>query len=79
MIPALLSMLGLIVVGGSASDKLRTSQLQSILTRLPTDQASDYYDVLRRHLRRVAVMRALSLVSLVCIFYALRQWLTAPP
>jgi hypothetical protein len=79
VIAGLIAVLVLIVVGGGAADKLRTSQLESILTRLPAEEARAYYDVLRRHLRRVALLRAVSLVSLVCVFYALRQWLVAPP
>ena len=46
--------------------------MESILTRLPDDQARAYYDLLRRRLRRVLVMRALAIASLFCIFYTLR-------
>ena len=75
MITTLLAILAAIAIGGRANDTLRTAQMESILTRLPEDQARAYYDVLRRRLRRVVAMRALTLVALVCIFYALRRWL----
>jgi hypothetical protein len=78
MIATLLAILGLIVVGGRASAGLRTAQLESILSRLPEDEARAYYDLLRRRIRKVALLRALALASLACIFYALRQLLVTP-
>ena len=78
MIATLLAILGLIVVGGRASDGLRTAQLESILSRLPEDEARAYYDLLRRRIRKVALLRAIALASLVCIFYVLRQLLVTP-
>jgi hypothetical protein len=79
VITTLLAILVAVAAGGRANDALRTSQAESILTRLPEDQARAYYDLLRRRLRRVIVMRAVALASLFCIFYALRQWLVARP
>ena len=77
MITTLFAVLAAIAVGGRANDALRTAQTESILARLPEAQARAYYDLLRRRLRRVLVMRALALASLFCIFYMLRRWLVA--
>jgi hypothetical protein len=79
VIATLVAILAAIAVGGRANDALRTAQMESILTRLPEDQARAYYDLLRRRLRRVVAMRALALVSLFCIFYVLRRWLVSAP
>jgi hypothetical protein len=73
VIATLLAVLGIIVVGGRATDGLRTAQVESILTRLPDAEARAYYAVLKRRLRKVAVLRALALLSLLVMFYVFRQ------
>jgi hypothetical protein len=77
MMLALFAVLVIVAVGGRASDALRLSQAESILARLPDDEARAYYDVLRRRVRKVLLMRALTLISLLCIFWVLRQRLIA--
>src|SRR4029079_10742457 len=73
MILALFSVLVIVAVGGRASDGLRLSQAESILARLSDADARAYYDVLRRRVRRTIVMRGLSLIALLCIFWVLRH------
>ncbi len=73
MIITLFAVLVIVAVGGRASDALRLSQAESILERLSEDDARAYYDVLRRRVRRILVMRGLALIALLCIFWALRQ------
>jgi hypothetical protein len=70
---ALFAVLVIVAVGGRAIDAVRLSQAESILARLPDDDARAYYDVLRRRVRKVLVMRALTLLSLLCLFWVLRQ------
>jgi len=77
MMLALFAVLVIVAVGGRAADAVRLSQAESILSRLPEDEARAYYDVLRRRVRKVLVMRALTLISLLCIFWVLRQRLIA--
>jgi len=77
MMMALFAVLVIVAVGGRAGDALRLSQAESVLSRLPADEARAYYDILRRRVRRVLVMRALTLISLLCIFWVLRQRLIA--
>jgi hypothetical protein len=79
VITTLIAIVAAIAIGGRANDTLRTAQMESILTRLPEDEARAYYDLLRRRLRRVLVMRALAIASLFCIFYMLRRWLVSTP
>jgi hypothetical protein len=73
MMLALFSVLVIVAVGGRASDGLRLSQAESILARLSDADARAYYDVLRRRVRRTVVMRGLSLIALLCIFWVVRQ------
>jgi len=69
----LFAVLVIVAVGGRAIDAVRLSQAESILARLPDADARAYYDVLRRRVRKVLVMRALALISLLCIFWVFRQ------
>jgi hypothetical protein len=73
MMGALLAVLAIVAVGGRAIDGLRRAEAESILSRLPEAEARAYYDVLRRRMRRIVLMRALALVSLLWIFFVFRQ------
>jgi hypothetical protein len=73
MMMSLFAVLVIVAVGGRAIDGVRLSQAESILARLPEADARAYFDVLRRRVRKVMVMRALTLISLLCLFWALRQ------
>jgi hypothetical protein len=77
MMIALFAVLGIIAVGSRAIDAVRLSQAEDILRRLSEDDARAYYELLRRRVRKVIVMRALALIALLCIFWVLRQRLTA--
>jgi hypothetical protein len=76
---ALFAVLVIVAVGGRATDALRLSQAESILARLSDTDAHAYYDVLRRRVRKVLVMRGLALISLLCIFWVVRQRLIPGP
>jgi hypothetical protein len=73
MMISLFAVLVIVAVGGRASDALRLSQAESILARLADAEARAYYDVLRKRVRKILVMRALTLLALLCIFWVLRQ------
>ena len=73
MMIGLFAVLVIVAVGGRAIDGVRLSQAESILARLPEADARAYYDLLRRRVRRVIVMRAIVLLALLCIFWVLRQ------
>jgi hypothetical protein len=73
MMLALFAVLVIVAVGGRAIDAVRLSQAESILARLPEDEARAYYDLLRRRVRKIVVMRALVLLALLCIFWVLRR------
>jgi hypothetical protein len=77
MMISLFAVLVIVAVGGRAIDAVRLSQAESILQRLPDDAARAYYDLLRRRVRRLIVMRALALIALLCIFWVVRQRLIA--
>ena len=74
---SLFAVLVIVAVGSRAIDAVRLSQAENILQRLPDDAARAYYDLLRRRVRRVIVMRALALIALLCIFWVVRQRLIA--
>jgi hypothetical protein len=75
----LFAVLVIVAVGGRAIDGVRLSQAESILARLPEADARAYYDLLRRRVRRLIVMRALVLIALLCIFWVLRHRFLAAP
>jgi hypothetical protein len=77
MMISLFAVLAIVAVGTRAIDAVRLSQAESILARLSEAEARAYYDLLRRRVRKVIVMRALALISLLCIFWVLRQRLVA--
>ena len=73
MIVGLFAVLVIVAVGTRATDALRLSQAESILSRLPEAEARAYYERLRRRVRKVIVMRALAVTALLCIFWVIRQ------
>lgn len=79
MTGGLIAVLVIVAVGTRALDDLRRQEAESILHRLPIPQAHAYYEALRRRMRRLMLMRALSLVSLLLILLTIRQHLTPGP
>jgi len=73
VIGGLVAVLLIVTVGSRVIDGLRRAEAESILARLPQEQAVAYYDVLRRRMRRIVVMRALALLSLLWMFFVFRQ------
>jgi hypothetical protein len=82
VIGGLVAVLLIVTVGSRVIDGLRRAEAESILARLPQDQAVAYYGVLRKRMRRIVLMRALALLSLLWMFFVFRQRLVkheAPP
>ena len=79
MMGAWIAVLAIVAVATRATDSLRTAQLESILTRLPEDEARAYYERLRRRVRQVALLRGLTLAALVIVWgaYALADGVLA--
>jgi hypothetical protein len=73
VIGGLIAVLLIVTLGGRAIDGLRRAEAESILARLPQAEAVAYYDVLRRRMRRIVLMRALALISLLWMFVVFRQ------
>jgi hypothetical protein len=69
MLSVVLVVLLVVAVGTRATDGLRVRQQEVILRNLPEDEARAYYAILRRRVRRVAILRVVALVSLVALFY----------
>ena len=79
MISTVLIVILVLVVGAHMADTIRVKQEEAILRRLPLEQAHDYYELLRRRVRRVRVLRAITLVSLVLVMVAARRRFFPPP
>ena len=74
MIGTLLTALLLLAVGTSAGDRLIVRQQEVVLAKLPVAEASAYYDLLKRRVRRVRVLRAIVLLSLFSLLYAYKVY-----
>jgi hypothetical protein len=69
MFPALLIVAVIAAVGTRAADGLRVRQQEAILANLPEAEALAYYQILRRRVRRVAILRVIALLAVITIFY----------
>jgi hypothetical protein len=78
MIGAVLVVVIVLVVGTRASDALEVRQQEVILANLPERDAVAYYQLLRRRLRKVMLLRALALVSAVALVYCYKHRLATP-
>jgi hypothetical protein len=75
MVGTLVVVLLVVVVGARTRDGLRLQQQELVLAKLAESDAIAYYDVLRRRVRKARILRAVALLSLLCIFYAWRHGL----
>jgi predicted amino acid racemase len=79
MIGALLVVIIVIAIGTRASDGLAVRQQEVILGNLPEREAVAYYEVLRRRVRKINVLRAVALVSILTLFYCYKRHLSHRP
>jgi hypothetical protein len=73
VLSTILVMLVIIAVGTRASDNVEVRQQEVILANLPEKEALAYYDILRRRLRRVMILRAVAVLALVTLVYAYKH------
>jgi hypothetical protein len=64
-------------VGTRAADGLRVRQQEVILANLPETEARAYYEILRRRVRRVAILRVIAMLSLITMFYCYKTRIAA--
>lgn len=76
MLSTLIVVVLILAVGGNASDRLRVRQEEVILARLPEAEAIAYYEVLRKRVRKLQVLRAIVLISLVVLSYTYKHRIT---
>jgi len=73
----------LLILGERAGDALERRQHEVVLGKLPLPEAHAHYERLRRRSRRIRILRALTLASLLAMAYVYRHTLhrtpTAPP
>ena len=81
MLGTILVIAVIVAVGTRASDEVEVRQQEVILANLPEPDAIAYYQLLRRRVRKVAVLRVIALVSLVTLFSAYKHRMAphAPP
>lgn len=77
MLGTLLVVALVVAVGSRAGDNLRVRQQELILQKLPEPAAVAYYDVLRRRMRKVVLLRAVAVAALVLLFYSYKYRLVA--
>jgi hypothetical protein len=78
MVSTILLMVVVMAVATRATDAMKLRQEEVILRKLPLAQAHDYYELLRRRARRVRLMRAVTLASLLLALLAGRRRFFAP-
>jgi len=83
MSATLIIVLLLLIVGERAGDTLERRQHEVVLGKLPLPEAHAHYERLRRRSRRIRILRALTLASLLAMAYVYRHTLnrrlTVPP
>ena len=83
MSATLVIVLVLLVVGERAGDMLERRQHEVVLGKLPLPEAHAHYERLRRRSRRIRILRALTVASLLVMAYVYRHTVhrtpTAPP
>jgi hypothetical protein len=62
-----------LVLGERSSDALERRQQEIVLRKLPVPEAHAFYQRLRQRTRRVRVLRALTLASLLTLVYVYRH------
>jgi hypothetical protein len=75
VVSTLVTVLLVIIAGAHVRDGLRLRQQESVLGKLSEREAVAYYEVLRRRVRNARILRAIALISLMCVFYAWRHGL----
>lgn len=70
MIGTILIAVLVIAVGTRATDAVRLRQQETILAKLATPAAAEFYGILRRRAWKVRLLRGVALLSLIVILYA---------
>lgn len=63
----------IIAVGTRASDGVQVKQQEVILHNLPERDALAYYEIIRKRVRRVQVMRVIAFAALATMFYSYKH------
>jgi hypothetical protein len=74
----LLLMVVVLAVGTQATDGVRVKQEEIILHKLPVAEAHAYYETLRRRIRRIRLLRAVTLAGLLLSLLAARRRFLTP-
>ena len=69
----------LLILGERAGDALERRQHEVVLSKLPLPEAHAHYERLRRRSRRIRILRALTLASLVTMAYVYRHTIHRTP
>jgi hypothetical protein len=73
MLGTLILVLVIVAVGARFGDNLRVKQAEIILRRLPEEEAAAYYEVLKKRVSRVRLLRAATLASLFVLIFVGRR------
>jgi hypothetical protein len=73
MFGSVLMVVLVLALGNELTERLRVKQEELILKKLPQNEAIAYYDVLKRRVMKVRILRGAVLVSLVVIAMAIKR------
>jgi hypothetical protein len=73
VLSTILLMVVILAVGSRAADNLRLRQEEIVLHKLPVNEAADYYEQLGRRIRRVRILRAVAVLSLLLMILAYKH------
>jgi hypothetical protein len=79
MLTSILLVILILGLGAHLADGVRVRQEELILRKLTVEEAHGYYEVLRRRARRVRVLRAVTVASLLLGMLAARRRFFPPP
>lgn len=73
MFGTMVAIAAILALGTRLRDGVRLEAERSLLERLPLPEAHAYYQVLKRRVWRVKILRALVMIALVLVLFAIRR------
>lgn len=78
MISAFILAAAIIAVGTELSERVRLRQEETILHKLPEAEAVAYYEVLKRRVRKIRLLKAIVLIAFVILMFAYKKLTMSP-
>lgn len=78
MIRAFVIAMAIVALGSEFSERVRIKQEEAILRKLPEAEAVAYYEILKKRVQKVRIMRGLVLVAMVVLVFAVKKIIMSP-